>query len=183
MNFSNLAFLHTVISYTMTIGAGAQDLAGNSMASDYTWSFTTASRPPSGGKKVTVVKDGVTPPHTTAEGKVEATVTAKSADAKAAVRITAGTIAKIGNTPLTEVTVTPPSVLPAAPPANVNHVGYAYNFGPRTLLHVRAVRRGSGAYTNININTYTYTNCNTYAETTRLRSGIRKLFFSKRKVY
>jgi len=84
-----------------------------------------------GGARVPSVPPGTSEVRTTAEGKVESTVTAASADAKAAATITAGTIAKdAAGKPLAKVTITPPSVLPAAPPATVSYVGYAYNFGP-----------------------------------------------------
>ena len=85
-----------------------------------------------GGAAAPAVGAGVTSVSTEpTTGEVKTSVTAKSADAKAAATITAGTIAKdAAGKPLTMITITPPSVLPAAPPAGVSYVGYAYNFGP-----------------------------------------------------
>ncbi|OFZ27557.1 MAG: hypothetical protein A3D92_08015, partial [Bacteroidetes bacterium RIFCSPHIGHO2_02_FULL_44_7] len=40
---TNLAYNTT---YTVTIAAGLKDLSGNTMTSDYTWSFTTEAQPP-----------------------------------------------------------------------------------------------------------------------------------------
>jgi len=84
-----------------------------------------------GGRAAPAVGAGVTSVSTEPTGEVKTSVTAKSADAKATAIITAGTIAKdAAGKPLTMVIITPPSVLPAAPPATVSYVGYAYNFGP-----------------------------------------------------
>jgi parallel beta-helix repeat protein len=64
-------------------------------------------------------------------GLVTSSVTVDSADGKASVTIPAGTIAKdaTGN-PLTEVTITLPSALPAGVPSGVEYVGYAIQVGP-----------------------------------------------------
>ena len=45
MTFTPSASLAYSTTYTATIGTGAQDLAGNPMASAYTWSFTTELEP------------------------------------------------------------------------------------------------------------------------------------------
>ena len=106
----------------------------NNTGNFYTFTTATAARPPrgGGGAAAPAVAAGVTSLSTEpTTGEVKASVTAKSADAKAAATITAGTIAKdAAGKPLAKVTITPPSVLPAAPPATVSYVGYAYNFGP-----------------------------------------------------
>ncbi|MDI6886381.1 MAG: choice-of-anchor D domain-containing protein, partial [archaeon] len=45
MTFTPGANLAYITIYTVTIGTGAQDLAGNPLTSAYTWSFTTTSAP------------------------------------------------------------------------------------------------------------------------------------------
>ncbi|MGB2729071.1 MAG: hypothetical protein WBD09_11525 [Halobacteriota archaeon] len=105
-----------------------------------TVSITGPTPPPSnggvspggGGPTDSSTPTGETSVSTEPTGEVKNTLTAPSADGKASVTITAGIIAKdaAGN-PLTAVTVTSPSTLPASAPSGVNYVsGYAYNFGP-----------------------------------------------------
>jgi len=88
--------------------------------------------PGGGGPTDTSTATGETPVSTEPTGEVTSTVTATSADAKASVTIATGIIAKdAAGSPLTAVTVTSPSTLPASAPSGVNYVaGYAYNFGP-----------------------------------------------------
>ncbi|GAH81264.1 unnamed protein product, partial [marine sediment metagenome] len=84
-----------------------------------------------GGGAAPAAPSGVTDVSTTAEGEVTASVTATSPDGKATVTIPAGTKAlDADGNPLTQVTVIPPSALPAAVPPGVGYVGYACNFGP-----------------------------------------------------
>ena len=74
---------------------------------------------------------GVTAIPTDPTGLVTSSVTVNSADGKASVTIPAGTIAKdIGGDPLTEVTVSLLSALPAGVPLGVEYVGYAIQVGP-----------------------------------------------------
>ena len=127
---ANTKYYYEVRS-TDDAGNGAVD---NNTGNFYTFTTATAARPPrggGGGAAAPAVAAGETSVSTEPTGEVKASVTAKSADAKATATITAGTIAKdAAGKPLTKVTITPPSVLPAAPPATVSYVGYAYNFGP-----------------------------------------------------
>ncbi|MGB2841048.1 MAG: hypothetical protein WBC40_00995 [Halobacteriota archaeon] len=93
---------------------------------------TTQRSPGGGGPTDTSTATGETPVSTEPTGEVTSTVTATSADAKASVTIATGIIAKdAAGSPLTAVTVTSPSTLPASAPSGANYVaGYAYNFGP-----------------------------------------------------
>ena len=128
----------TAETYATTVTATSE---GNLTKSDSVTVITTVEVTPTptpyygggggGGAAAPAVGAGETSVSTEPTGEVKTSVTAKSADAKAAVTIPAGTIAKdAAGKPLAKVTITPPSVLPAAPPATVSYVGYAYNFGP-----------------------------------------------------
>jgi len=78
-----------------------------------------------------VLPPGVTAIPTDLTGLLTSSVTVYSADEKASVTIPAGTTAKdIAGNPLTEVTVTLPSDLPAGVPSGVEYVGYAIELGP-----------------------------------------------------
>jgi hypothetical protein len=92
---------------------------------------TPPAQPPVGGGPTVSTETGETPISTEPTGEVKTTVIATSADGKASVTIPAGIIAKdaAGN-PLTEVTVTLPSVLPAGVPSGVEYVGIAIQLGP-----------------------------------------------------
>ncbi|MGB2727259.1 MAG: PGF-CTERM sorting domain-containing protein [Halobacteriota archaeon] len=84
-----------------------------------------------GGGPAPAAAPGETTVSTEPTGEVTSTVTAPSADGKAVVTISAETIAKdAAGSPLTSVTVTQPSALPAGAPSGANYVGYAYTFGP-----------------------------------------------------
>ncbi|MGB2841051.1 MAG: NosD domain-containing protein [Halobacteriota archaeon] len=84
-----------------------------------------------GGAAAPSVGAGETTVSTEPTGEVKTSVTAPSADGKAVVTIYEETIAKdAAGSPLTSVTVTQPSALPAGAPSGANYVGYAYNFGP-----------------------------------------------------
>jgi methanogen extracellular protein (TIGR04279 family) len=74
---------------------------------------------------------GITEIQTEPTGEVTSTVTASSADGKASITISEGIIAKdaAGN-PLTQVTVSPPTTLPASAPSGTSYVGYAIDLGP-----------------------------------------------------
>jgi len=84
-----------------------------------------------GGTAASALPSGVTEVATTPEGEVISTVTAHSPDGKASITIPAGTIAKdtAGN-PLTKVTITLPSALPAGVPSGVEYVGYVIQLEP-----------------------------------------------------
>ena len=43
LTFTPLSGLGSLVNYTLTIGSGAADLAGNSLSTPYTWSFTTVA--------------------------------------------------------------------------------------------------------------------------------------------
>lgn len=92
---------------------------------------TPSVRRGGGGAAAPSVGAGETTVSTEPTGEVTSTVTAPSADGKAVVTIYEETIAKdAAGSPLTSVTVTPPSALPAGVPSGANYVGYAYTFGP-----------------------------------------------------
>jgi hypothetical protein len=46
-------------TYTATITTGAQDLAGNALATPYVWTFTTVADPVVGGEAKTINKANV----------------------------------------------------------------------------------------------------------------------------
>ena len=111
-----------------TFRVKARDLVGNEDPTPAERSFTVSVRrvPRGGGAPVTAAGETIIP--ATAEGEVTRTTTA--AYEGAVVTIPAGIKATIGGAPITKITIKLPSVLPAAPPPNVEYKGYAYDFGP-----------------------------------------------------
>jgi len=103
-------------------------------SAEYSFTTSAAARRSvggGGGTTTTTTTTGETTVSTEPTGEVKSTVTATSTDAKASATISAETIAKdAAGSPLTSVTVTQPSALPAGAPSGANYVGYAYTFGP-----------------------------------------------------
>jgi hypothetical protein len=127
LNLSNIQFSDT--SYTLGTAPAKNGTFSILSSPGATPSPTTG--PPVGGPAASALPSGVTEVSTTPQGEVRSTVTARSLDGKVLIPIPAGTIAKdAGGNPLSMVTVTLPSALPAGVPSGVEYVGYAIELGP-----------------------------------------------------
>ncbi|MBA7555406.1 hypothetical protein ES705_48068 [subsurface metagenome] len=135
------AYQATIFAQNITINQTAgEGNTGDSLATNFTTLIIVELTPTptpapavrrGGGRAAPSLGPGETTVSTEPTGEVKSTVTAPSADGKAVVTIYEETIAKdAAGSPLTSVTVTQPSALPAGVPSGANYVGYAYTFGP-----------------------------------------------------
>lgn len=99
MTFTPGANLASATNYTVTIGTGAQDLAGNPMTSAYTWSFTTSSGPDTTPPVITnVASSSITTRSATITWSTD-----ESSDSRVTYGITPGTYTRAASDP-TDVT-------------------------------------------------------------------------------
>lgn len=115
VTFTPLSALSYSTTYTGTITTGVQDLAGNAMAVNYIWSFTTGAAPDTTPPTVTAVSPGIG----ATDVPVTSTLTATFSDAMDASTINTSTFTLSGSSPVsgtvtyagTTATLTPSSNL------------------------------------------------------------------------